>query len=158
MSVEFLRNLSLGSYVAAIVFGVVSITLFFVLRIPAVIGDLTGITARKAIEDIRMQNAGAYQPRRKSTRSERGKRKAESRAENVQSIQRAGETEDLSASNLAAYARERSISEETTLLSQAGETTVLTGETTPLSSLEEASPAFHVDVDFGFTASAETID
>ena len=35
---------------------VVSVILFFVLKIPRVIGDLSGRTARKAIEDIRKQN------------------------------------------------------------------------------------------------------
>ena len=34
---------------------VVSVILFFVLKIPRVIGDLSGRTARKAIEDIRKQ-------------------------------------------------------------------------------------------------------
>ncbi len=33
-----------------------SVTLFFLLRIPAVVGDLTGRTARRAIEDIRSRN------------------------------------------------------------------------------------------------------
>lgn len=155
MSVELLRNLSTGSYVAAIVLGVVAIILFLALRIPAVVGDLTGVTARRAIEDIRLQNAGAYRPRRKSTRNER------------QKMDTVFQTENLNPSNSTTYAHERSSSGETTLLSQAGETTqlsqagettLLTGETTPLSSAGEASPAFHVDVDLGFAASTETID
>ena len=36
---------------------VLAVTLFFYDRIPRVIGDLTGSTAKKAIEDIRQQNA-----------------------------------------------------------------------------------------------------
>lgn len=45
--------------IAAIAAGIMLVTavlLFILLRIPAVIGDLTGSTARKAIEDIRSQN------------------------------------------------------------------------------------------------------
>lgn len=35
---------------------VITVILFFVLKIPRVVGDLTGATARKAIENIRNQN------------------------------------------------------------------------------------------------------
>jgi len=42
--------------ILAILMFVVSLILFFVLKIPAVIGDLSGATARKAIENIRNQN------------------------------------------------------------------------------------------------------
>lgn len=44
---------------AAILCGIMAIVtglLFFALKIPKVIGDLTGATAKKAIEAIRMQN------------------------------------------------------------------------------------------------------
>lgn len=40
----------------AILFLLVTVILFFALRIPSVIGDLSGATARKAIENIRNQN------------------------------------------------------------------------------------------------------
>ena len=42
--------------VVAIVMLIVSIILFIILKIQGVIGDLSGRTARKGIEDIRMQN------------------------------------------------------------------------------------------------------
>lgn len=42
--------------IACGIFFVIAIVLFFTLRIPKVISDLTGRTARKAIEDIRRQN------------------------------------------------------------------------------------------------------
>lgn len=38
------------------VMAIVSVLLFFLLKIPRVVGDLTGRTARKAIENIRKQN------------------------------------------------------------------------------------------------------
>lgn len=56
MSVEFLQTLSMIGYLLSGVFLVVTIVLFFVLRVPKLINDLTGATARKAIEDIRKQN------------------------------------------------------------------------------------------------------
>ena len=56
MTYETYRYVFLGGAIAAGVLLAVSILLFFVLRIPKVISDLTGRTARKAIENIRMQN------------------------------------------------------------------------------------------------------
>lgn len=46
---------------------VVSVILFFVLKIPKVIGDLSGRTARKAIEDIRKQNTRSGDKRHKTS-------------------------------------------------------------------------------------------
>ncbi len=56
MTYEMYRYVFLGGAIACGVFIVISIVLFFTLRIPKVISDLTGRTARKAIENIRMQN------------------------------------------------------------------------------------------------------
>lgn len=56
MTYEMYRYLSLGAAIACGIMVVVSLILFFTLEIPKVIGDLTGRTARKAIEDIRKQN------------------------------------------------------------------------------------------------------
>lgn len=56
MTYEMYRYLSLGAAIACAIMVVVSVVLFFTLQIPKVIGDLTGRTARKAIEDIRKQN------------------------------------------------------------------------------------------------------
>lgn len=56
ISVEMLQNLSTGAIVAAAVFFVAAVILFFLLDIPKVIGDITGATARREIENIRQQN------------------------------------------------------------------------------------------------------
>ncbi len=56
MTYEMYRYVFLGAAIACGVFGIMSLILFFTLRIPKVIGDLTGRTARKAIESIRHQN------------------------------------------------------------------------------------------------------
>lgn len=56
MTYEVYRYVFLCALIGCGVMAAVSITLFFVLRIPRVLGDLTGRTARKAIADIRRQN------------------------------------------------------------------------------------------------------
>ena len=56
MTYEMYRYVFLGGAIASGLMFAVSIVLFFTLKIPKVISDLTGRTARKAIEDIRLQN------------------------------------------------------------------------------------------------------
>ena len=56
MTYEMYRYIFLGALIACGVFFVISVVLFFTLRIPKVISDLSGRTARKAIESIRLQN------------------------------------------------------------------------------------------------------
>lgn len=56
MSYEIYNYIFYGGAILAGVMLVVTITLFFVYKIPTVIGDLTGVNARKAIESIRNQN------------------------------------------------------------------------------------------------------
>ena len=56
MSVELLQILSVVAYILAVVMLVLSIILFFVLNIRKVIGNLSGSTAKKAINDIRQKN------------------------------------------------------------------------------------------------------
>ncbi len=59
--VEKYELISKIGYISAIVFFVVTIILFFTLRIPATFGYLTGITRKKAINDIRKKNEGSGQ-------------------------------------------------------------------------------------------------
>ena len=56
MSYEIYRYIFIGAAILCGVMLAVSVFLFFFLKIPKVIGDLTGSTARKAIEEIRQQN------------------------------------------------------------------------------------------------------
>ena len=59
MTYEIYRYIFLGGAILAGIMLVVSVCVFFRLKIPSVIGDLTGSNARKAIENIRKQNARA---------------------------------------------------------------------------------------------------
>ena len=56
MTYEMYRYIFLGALAACGLFFVIATVLFFTMNIPKVISDLTGRTARKAIENIRMQN------------------------------------------------------------------------------------------------------
>ena len=56
MTYELYRYVFLGGAIASGIMFAISIALFFILKIPKVISDLSGRTARRAIEDIRLQN------------------------------------------------------------------------------------------------------
>ena len=56
MSYEIYKYIFIGAAIICGILLVVAIALFFALKIPKVIGDLTGSTAKKAIKDIREQN------------------------------------------------------------------------------------------------------
>lgn len=75
MTYEIYRYIFIGGAILAGVMLGVTVLMFFVLKIPKVIGDLTGSNARKAIANIRSQNEGsgdkAYQTSRANR--ERGK-------------------------------------------------------------------------------------
>jgi len=147
MSVELLQTLSMGGYIASGVFLILAVILFFTLRIPEVIGDLSGATARKAIEDIRRQNEQsgdkAYKPSR--VNRERGaltdKISPSGRLEKKTGI--LGGSVATSKLNTKQLADEANESSETTLLQpgaaettllqpESAETTLLQGETTVL--------------------------
>lgn len=59
MTYEIYRYIFIGAAIACGIMLAVTVLLFFVLKIPAVIGDLSGRTARKAIADIRNNNMSA---------------------------------------------------------------------------------------------------
>lgn len=56
MTYETYRYIYMGGLIMAIIMLLLALFLFFYFKIPKVIGDLTGATARKAIENIRNQN------------------------------------------------------------------------------------------------------
>lgn len=56
MTIDFLKNLSMISYILSGILLVISVILFFILRIPLMIRELTGTEAKKAIQNIQRQN------------------------------------------------------------------------------------------------------
>ena len=75
MSVELIQTMSLAAFIIAGVLFLSAIALFFLFNIPKVFGEVSGSTARKAIENIRQQNEQtgnkAYRP--SPVNAERGK-------------------------------------------------------------------------------------
>lgn len=75
MTYETFRYIFLGGAIACGIMVAISAVLFFTLRIPKVISDLSGRTARKAIEDIRLHNeqSGDKSYKSSAVNRERGK-------------------------------------------------------------------------------------
>ena len=75
MTYDQYRYIFIGAAILCGIMLIASVIIFFVLKIPRVIGDLTGSTARKAIEEIRQQNeeSGHKTYRSSAVNRERGK-------------------------------------------------------------------------------------
>lgn len=180
MTVELLQTLSLVSFIVAGVLLLLGVALFFLLDVPKLYGEISGRTAKKAIEAIRRQNESsgnkAYKP--SAVNAERGK--LTDKITHTGSIigRTSGSgisvgTEKLQTDVLTAQANETTVLEqpvnETTVLEQsANETTVLeqpAGETTVLAhnemqvhSAPMTAAEFTVDVEMSFTGSSEIIE
>ena len=145
MTYDVYMNVYMVGLVLAGIMLVVSVILFFVLKIPAVIGDLSGATAKKAIENIRNQNEESGEKAYKSSavNRERGRltdKISPSGSLHTKPSDKLGfgmKTEKISTQRLDAED-----SGETTLLSAANETTVLSNNAGETEVLNEA-PAFN---------------
>lgn len=165
MTYEMYRYVFLGAAIACGVFLVISIVLFFTLRIPKVISDLTGRTARKAIESIRMQNeqSGDKSYQSSAVNLERGKL--------TDKISQSGRLVPRDATPFGTGVITEKISTqqldveepagETALLSPAEETSVLNsgiGETAVLDASEQTvAQAFTVEHEITFIHTTEVI-
>lgn len=179
MTVELLQSLSLMSFILCGVFLLTAIILFFVLKVPGLIGDISGANARKAIENIRRQNESsgdkAYKP--SAVNVQRGqltdKISASGRLEHRTGKLGGGVgTEKLNTQLLLQEAARSAASgsHETTLLNNKENMTILldtdgnettrldVGSETTLLSQENTTDAFCIDVEFGFCESAEIIE
>lgn len=67
MTYEFYRYVFIGGAAASCAMLVVSILVFVFLRIPKVIGDLSGANAKRAIENIRIKNENTGEKTYKSS-------------------------------------------------------------------------------------------
>jgi len=138
MTYEIYRYIFLGGAILAGIMFVVSVLVFFLLKIPTVIGDLTGANARKAIENIRNHNesTGDKTYRTSQVNRERGKLtdKISPSGRLIKdpshSLHGAMGTEKISTQQL----HPEDVTNETTVLTGeltgSTETTVLTGELT----------------------------
>ena len=165
MTYEMYRYIFLGALIACGVFFVISIVLFFTLRIPKVISDLSGRTARKAIESIRLQNeqSGDKTYQSSAVNLQRGKL-----TDKISQSGRLGPrdatpfgtgviTEKISTQNLSV----EEPAGETSVLTVSDETSVLDsgiGETAVLDASElQASQAFTIEFEITFIHTDEVI-
>lgn len=163
MTYEVYRYIFIGGAILAAIMFIISVILFIVLKIPSVIGDLTGATARKAIEDIRNQNESTGEKTYKSSMVNRERGKLTDKispsgnliknpsggiwgAMATEKISTQKLSEDATNETSVLSSNETSVlgNNETTLLSSGNETTVLgnnettvlnVGETTLLDSM-----------------------
>lgn len=138
MTYEVYRYIFYGGAVLAAILFVVSVVLFIVLKIPTVIGDLSGATARKAIENIRNQNENSGEKRHGSSAVNKARGRLTDKISPSGNLVRnpsaglgnAFTTEKISTQKLqieesAGETTVLEAAEETTVLSYAGETTLL---------------------------------
>jgi hypothetical protein len=140
---------------------VASVLIFFLLKIPHVLGDLTGRNARKAIESIRNQNELSGDKLYKTSQVNRERGKLTDKISPSGSLMRdpsgilggAMATEKISTQELPPE------SNETTVLDVASETTVLSaeaGETTVLDAPTEI-PVFQIEYEITYIHTEEVI-
>lgn len=169
MSYEIYRYIFYGGAILAAVMLAVTVLLFFVYKIPTVIGDLTGVNARKAIENIRNQNESSGDKLYKTSQVNRERGKLTDKISPSGSLMRdpsgilgggAMATEKISTQELPQVDETTVLeSNETTVLS-ANETTVLdfsgTGETTVLVA-EDIPAVFQIEYEITFIHTDEVI-
>ncbi len=171
MTYEVYRYIFLGALIACGIFFLLAVVLFFTLKIPKVISDLTGRTARKAIENIRMQNeqSGDKSYQSSAVNLERGKL-TDKISNSGRIVPRESTpfgtgviTEKISTAKLDAAEETTVLSatEETTVLSApAGETDVLAptfGETEVLAPAEQPVQTFTIEYEITFVHTSEVI-
>ncbi len=150
MTYEIYRYIFIGGAVLSGIFLSVSILLFFLYKIPNVIGDLSGANERKAVQNIRNQNEWTGDKVHKSSivNRERG-RVTDKISQSGKLIKNYGntgpgamETEKIGTRETATETTVLQSSPETTVLTVQAETTVLSNnfnETTVLSSADLTS-------------------
>lgn len=142
MSIDVLQTCSIGFWVAAGIFFLTAVALFFLMDIPKLYGEISGRTARKAIEQIRKHNAEALTGDIASSHTGSGVR-----------------TEKFSTATLAP----ETVAGATTVLAEAGATTMLT-EPEHLQSAEndrqppEAMDDFVLENKLSYAESVEIIE
>ena len=142
MSIDVLQACSIGFWVAAGIFFLTAVALFFLMDIPKLYGEISGRTARKAIEQIRKHNAEALTGDIAGAHTGSGVR-----------------TEKFSTATLAPETEAGA----TTVLAEAGATTMLTEPEHPQAAendrqTPEAMDEFVLEKELSYAESAEIIE
>ena len=177
MSYEIYRYIFYGGAILAAVMLAITVILFFVYKIPTVIGDLTGANARKAIENIRNQNENSGDKLYKTSQVNRERGKLTDKISPSGSLMRdpsgvlgggAMATEKISTQELPQVDETTVLESNETTVLESNETTVLgsnettvlgntgAGETTVLVA-EDTPVTFQIEYEITFTHTDEVI-
>lgn len=156
MTYEMYRYIFLGALIGCGVMAAVSGVLFFALRIPRVVGDLTGHTARKAIADIRRQNEQSGDKAYKSSTVNLKRGKLTDKITHSGRLISREET-PFGAGVTTVELPQRQETDATTVLSESIGTTVLEPEETTVLSPPDAGSEFAVEYEITFLHSDEVI-
>lgn len=167
MSVETLQMITLIFFVLSGALFVISICLFFAFNIPGIIGNLSGITAKKAIESIKAKNENEDRVQVSYSRLMKSKRTEKiSESGNIGrltgSFRQGKSTRKLGKVwEKTAPLRKKNVGETVRLdMTDVGETTVLSTDRKEVSWVELTGelPVFCVDVDIILCESTEAIE
>lgn len=134
---EFITLFYVAMAICLVMF-VVSVVLFFKLRIIAVIGDLSGSTAKKAIETMRERNQAS------GVKAHKPSHVNQARGKVTDKMSASGRVKEMSAKLIINTGTSKIhtaelIGNETTVLADSQETTVLAQETTVLADSQETT-------------------
>ena len=118
---------------------IVTVLIFILLNIPKVISDLSGATARKAINDIRRQNEEGGEKVYKPSKVNASRGRVTDKISNSGKIIQKNHTHvGIDGASMQTQQLEKSASETTVLEQSAGETSLLEGNYGETSLLDEA--------------------
>ncbi len=154
MSIELLQTLSKVFFAISGVLLATSVALFFLLEIKKVVGDVTGSTARKAIENIRQQNEQTGNKAYKPSPVNKSRGKVTDKISKSGHLIRNTVKSDISVgtSDLGEPPQSPAASETTVL---AENMPGVVNDTTVLN--QPVSVVFSIDFEIGFCGSAEII-
>lgn len=164
MSVETLQALSLIAYILAALLFVLAVVLFFYLKVPALWGEVSGRTARKAIEAMKWkgEEAAAKPAELKPLTTEKAPLIAAEQKPPLKDAPEEGHTDVLPSLGQTAVLAEPSESGETAVLKAVHSTGELPrmDETTLLGQAQSADApvVFVLEKELAFTDSTEIIE
>lgn len=168
MTVELLQTLSLVAYISAGVLFLIGVVLFFLFDVPKLYGEISGRTAKKAIENIRHRNEGSGNLVHRTSSTNLSQQQLTDKIPTsnfsnsvTKELGRTLRTDSPSAKTFVSQSNETTLlsnhTNETTVLvgsfNQMGETSVLVQEKTVAT-----GESFSVDVEMSFTGSSEIIE
>lgn len=161
MTYEAYRYIFIIGAVLSAVMLLTSVLLFFLLKIPRVVGDLSGATARRAIKDIRNQNEQSGDKLFKTSHVNRERGRITDRMTPSGRLLRTEEgrnggamaTEKISTMRL----QQEAPSAETTVLNAASEETTVLYQAPPETPCQAEAPVFEIEYEITFLHTEEII-